>query len=166
LEDLGAVVWELEPGTLRLSFVSRTVEDILGYSPREWTDGESLWEKVHLDDRARVLGLLRSVDQHPGTHLLEYRMTAANGRIVWLQNVLRVRIRPADQVTVRGVMIDASARKQIELALHESERDYRVLMEQAADAVFVTDFHGNYLAANVGACELLGYSRDELQRLR
>jgi two-component system cell cycle sensor histidine kinase/response regulator CckA len=166
LEDLGAVVWELEPGTLRLSFVSRTVEDILGYSPREWTDGESLWEKVHLDDRARVLGLLRSVDQHPGTHLLEYRMTAANGRIVWLQNVLRVRIGPADEVTVRGVMIDASARKQIELALHESERDYRVLMEQAADAVFVTDFHGNYLAANVGACELLGYSRDELQHLR
>jgi PAS domain S-box-containing protein len=166
LEDLGAVVWELEPGTLRFSFVSRTIEDILGYPAREWTDGVTLWEKVHPDDRPRVLALLGSVEQHPGTHLLEYRMTAANGRIVWLQNVLRVRIGPGDQVTVRGVMIDASARKQIELALHESERDYRVLMEQAADAVFITDFEGNYLAANLGACELLGYSREEMQHLR
>jgi PAS domain S-box-containing protein len=46
--------------------------------------------------------------------------------------------------------------------LAESEARYRTLMEQASDAIFVADDHGRLTDVNEHACELLGYSRDEL----
>ena len=46
-----------------------------------------------------------------------------------------------------------------------SESKYRVLMEQAADGIAVYDFDGNILQANDRACEMLGYSPDEMLRL-
>jgi PAS domain S-box-containing protein len=46
--------------------------------------------------------------------------------------------------------------------LAESEARYRTLMEQAYDAIFVADDHGRLTEVNERACELLGYSRDEL----
>lgn len=49
--------------------------------------------------------------------------------------------------------------------LRVSEERYRMLMEDAADAIFIADARGNYLSANARAGELLGYSREELLRL-
>jgi diguanylate cyclase (GGDEF)-like protein/PAS domain S-box-containing protein len=47
-------------------------------------------------------------------------------------------------------------------ALSDSERHYAVLIEQAADAILMTDSSGQVILANSRACELTGYRRDEL----
>ncbi|HLP98090.1 MAG TPA: diguanylate cyclase [Sideroxyarcus sp.] len=58
---------------------------------------------------------------------------------------------------------DITRRKQNELALQLSERNYRALMEQACDAIFVADNKGQrYLDVNEAACRMLGYTREEL----
>ena len=46
--------------------------------------------------------------------------------------------------------------------LAESEARYRSLMEQASDAILVTDIKGRLTDVNEQACELLGYTREEL----
>ncbi len=46
--------------------------------------------------------------------------------------------------------------------LRASERRYRLLLEQASDAIFVSDPDGRYVEVNDAACALLGYGRDEL----
>lgn len=46
--------------------------------------------------------------------------------------------------------------------LAESEAQYRSLMEQASDAIFVADIRGGLTDVNERACELLGYTREEL----
>ncbi|MBT3604864.1 MAG: PAS domain S-box protein [Candidatus Latescibacteria bacterium] len=51
------------------------------------------------------------------------------------------------------------------MALQESERRFRTLIEQASDALFVHDMEGNFLTVNHQACESLGYSREELMGL-
>jgi diguanylate cyclase (GGDEF)-like protein/PAS domain S-box-containing protein len=61
---------------------------------------------------------------------------------------------------------DISRRRRAEAQLLESERSYRELMEQAADAIFVVDHEGyRFLDVNHAACEMLGYTRDELLRM-
>jgi PAS domain S-box-containing protein len=59
----------------------------------------------------------------------------------------------------RRVTAELEARNR---RLAESEARYRTLMEQASDAIFVADDHGRLTDVNEHACELLGYSRDEL----
>lgn len=59
----------------------------------------------------------------------------------------------------RRVTAELEARNR---RLAESESRYRTLMEQASDAIFVADDHGRLTDVNEQACELLGYTRDEL----
>ena len=47
-------------------------------------------------------------------------------------------------------------------ALAATEARYQTLFDSALDALFVLDMQGYYLDANPAACQLLGYSRDEL----
>jgi PAS domain S-box-containing protein len=47
-------------------------------------------------------------------------------------------------------------------ALRESERSVRALMEQASDAIVISDAEFSILDANVRACDWFGYAREEL----
>lgn len=58
-------------------------------------------------------------------------------------------------------------RKRIEGALRESEKNYRVLFELEADAIFIIQNQdGAILEVNDLACNMYGYSREELLRLK
>ena len=60
---------------------------------------------------------------------------------------------------------EAEARRryrEVEEALRRSERRFRDLVEQAANAIFVLDPEGRIVDANRHACESLGYAREEL----
>ncbi len=48
-----------------------------------------------------------------------------------------------------------------ERALEQSERHFQTLFNSSSDDIFVIDFNGNYIEVNQGACDNLGYSREE-----
>jgi two-component system, cell cycle sensor histidine kinase and response regulator CckA len=61
--------------------------------------------------------------------------------------------------------LDITARKQTEKALADRERYFRALFENAGDAIFIENHQDRIIDANRRACELLGYSREELLQL-
>jgi two-component system sensor histidine kinase/response regulator len=56
----------------------------------------------------------------------------------------------------------AIARIKAEEAKRDSERQFRSLIDQAVDAIFVHDFDGRFLDVNRTACDALEYTREEL----
>ena len=64
-----------------------------------------------------------------------------------------------------GIRTDITELKRIEEALRDSERRFRTLVEQAADAFFVHDLDGRFVDVNQEACDTLGYTREELLEL-
>ncbi|MGC9365379.1 MAG: PAS domain-containing hybrid sensor histidine kinase/response regulator [Fidelibacterota bacterium] len=60
------------------------------------------------------------------------------------------------------VFRDQTEERQAQKALQESEERYRMMLEQAADAVFLHDETGRILDVNQKACQNLGYTREEL----
>jgi hypothetical protein len=89
LDRLTAVVWEADPATLRLTFVSRHAEDLLGYPLGRWLDEPDFAAQViHPDDRATVRGRLAAL--MPGDHVLEYRVIRADGAILDMRDLVHV----------------------------------------------------------------------------
>ncbi len=50
--------------------------------------------------------------------------------------------------------------------LAQSEARYRMLVEQAADGIFLADTEGRYLDVNESGCGMLGFSREEILKKR
>jgi PAS domain S-box-containing protein len=58
--------------------------------------------------------------------------------------------------------VDVTEREASRKVLRERDVEYRILMEQAADAIGLIDDNGRLLAVNSKVCELAGYTREEL----
>jgi PAS domain S-box-containing protein len=71
------------------------------------------------------------------------------------------------RVAERTLRLQAALTKleERERGLRESERRFRQLFENSADALFVHDEHGRFVDCNAEACRALGYTREELLQL-
>jgi PAS domain S-box-containing protein len=66
---------------------------------------------------------------------------------------------------VVGTLQDVTDRKAIQVALRRSEERFRMLLDHAADAIFLLtggDGHGRVILSNMKACELTGVPPEEL----
>jgi PAS domain S-box-containing protein len=68
-------------------------------------------------------------------------------------------------IGLRWMLRDLSESARTEQALREREYHYRTLFDNAGDAIFIHNLTGRFLDVNRVACEMLGYSHDELVRL-
>lgn len=62
--------------------------------------------------------------------------------------------------------IEITERKQMEKDLKESEQRYHTLFNQAADAIFINDDKGCFLDVNERATELIGYTKEQLLKMK
>jgi PAS domain S-box-containing protein len=131
VEGLDAIVWEADPATLELTFVNHRAESLLGYPVRQWLGEAGFWTRlIHPDDREAALAELRAHAAVGSECRLDYRMVAADGRVVWLTNIVRpVRRDDAVVAQLRGLMIDVTDRKRL-----AEERDRLLAAAQAAQA--------------------------------
>lgn len=61
--------------------------------------------------------------------------------------------------------VDITESKRYAEALQQSEEKYRLIIEQAIDAISLYDANGRILDVNTGAVNLLGYSKEELMHM-
>jgi PAS domain S-box-containing protein len=74
------------------------------------------------------------------------------------------RVGRAEERRVAILFNNITDRRLAEEALRQSERKYRLLLEQASDGIHTYDPRGNIIETNSKLCEMLGYTRDELLR--
>ena len=70
--------------------------------------------------------------------------------------------KPFQYVAIRT---DTTAQKQADVAMYESEKRFRAMVENAGDAIYIHDRYGKIFDINQIACDQLGYTRDELLAL-
>jgi PAS domain S-box-containing protein len=172
VQDVDAIVWEMDPQTFQFTFVSQQAERILGYPVERWLSELGFWaNRIIPEDRERVLSITRDATAKGDDFEVEYRVRAADGRIVWLRDLLRVVRDPKGQIVqLRGVMVDITKPKLTEAALRESQERLRLFVEHAPAAIAMVDRDMKYLAASrrwlvdyrLGEKEIIGRSHYEL----
>ena len=72
----------------------------------------------------------------------------------------------ANAMYVTRLETEKHEHQRAEIALRDSERRFRKVVENAADAIFIHDAQGHILDVNQQACQSLGYNREELLRFK
>ncbi|MGH7819082.1 MAG: PAS domain S-box protein, partial [Candidatus Binatia bacterium] len=159
-----AIVWRADAATLRFRFVSQEAEKILGYPAERWIAVPDFWsEHIHPEDRAWVIDFCRKATREKKPHEFEYRMIAADGRVVWLEDVVQVIVEGGEARELVGVMIDVTERKRSEERLRQGEARIKTVVEASLDPITVNAYReGSYLDVNQAFVELSGYRREEV----
>ena len=167
LDAAPGIIWSADRTRQHYSFVSRQAEVLLGFPRRRWLRERGFWRgRLHPLDRALVLRAGRMAIREQKGVQLEYRMIAADGRVIWFRDTIEVQVAPGRPIELVGVMGEITREKLAVLAMVRSEQQYRLLFEDNPHPMWVVDARSHsFLTVNQAAVDHYGYSREEFLSL-
>lgn len=161
--SIDGIVWEIDVPTFQFTFVSRQAEHLLGYPLEQWLEPGFWVHHLHPDDREWAAEFCLQATSAGRNHDFEYRMIAADGRTVWLRDIVSVIVEGGEATTLRGVMIDITDRKRTERELQRSNDLLRAIIDAAPTAIIGLDLDGNVQTVwNAAAEQMLGWRAVEV----
>ncbi|MDI1481338.1 ATP-binding protein [Polyangium sp. y55x31] len=148
IDNIDGIVWEVDADTFRFSYVSAHAEQILGYPAARWIEDPTFWmDHIHPDDLHWCMALCKDATARGVPHRFEYRMIAADGRVVWLRDYVRVVLEDGRPARLRGVMVDITEVKHVQAELEKTISLLRTTLESTADGILVTASDGSTINA-------------------
>ena len=148
VESVQAIVWRRDPDTLQFTFVNREAETVLGYPVAQWLIEPGFWQAhLHAEDRKQALVLGKKTAEETQRFEMDYRMLAADGRVVWFRDIVTAFVAEGQPKELVGVMIDVTARKQAEEALKQYAKRLEIL--QDVDRAILTAHSPEEIAGSV-----------------
>ncbi len=123
VEQLPLATYVNETGMpIRTRYMSPKIEVMLGYPVENWLSDGFYESVIHPHDKTRVVQEVERTHRTGEAFKLEYRMFAADGRIVWVQDeTLAVRDEEYRPLFLQGFLLDVTERRSSEEALRRSE---------------------------------------------
>lgn len=144
-------------------YTSPHIERMLGYTPEEWITGKLWKERLHPEDRERVLAADERFEAGSDEHFSEeYRLIAKDGSVVWVhEQAVVLRDGAGEPLFWQGVIYDVTERKEADEAIRKNEERLRGLADAAFEGILITD-RGEILEANLALTDMFGYASAEL----
>lgn len=133
---------------------NKGAEKIYGYSESEIVgqSSDKLIPSDKSDEYRKLIAKLKSGEKIEG---LETRRVSKFGTVIDV-------IYSAIPINEGGLVIGLAVFHRDITLLKKTERDFFDLCEQASDGIFIANLDGQYTYVNTAACNMLGYSREEL----
>lgn len=147
LGAIDGIVWEAEL-PMRFTFVSERCEQVLGYPSQQWIGDAGFWERhIYHEDRDRVVRERHQAVQQGKAHSLEYRMVAADDRIVWVKDSAVVLKTEAARRKIVGIITDVTDLQVAKMQLGDMANNLEQTVQDRTDR----------LQQNIKAVEALCY---------
>ena len=140
VDTVDAIVVEADADTFQVLFVNHRAEAILGHPRQAWYADRDFWANhVHPDDREAAVAFCRAAIAQGRDHAMEYRMVAADGRVLWVHDVVRVLDgESGGRRRLRSLIVDITGRRSAEAVL-AGEREILGLIATGAPTPRVLD---------------------------
>ena len=117
VNSVDSIVWEADPETFQFTFVSPQAERLLGYPLTEWLEPNFWLDHILPEDLDAVCDYCQRSIERGQDHRFEYRMLTADGRIIWIQDIVKLVFEGPRLVKLVGLLLDISDRKRAEQEL-------------------------------------------------
>ncbi|MGQ7868982.1 PAS domain S-box protein [Sunxiuqinia sp. sy24] len=153
--------WELHLNDMSI-LASRGARKIYGVN-RDQFNYEVIKEFPLPDYRPKLDKALKNLLHQSKPYEVEFKIKAADtGQIKDIHSTATF---DKENGIIFGIIQDITDRKKQEEAIKKSEANYRHLLEMAPDAFFQGNSKGDFIIVNDKACELTGFSKDELLQM-
>lgn len=132
------IVWEADAKTFEFSFVSKKAETLLGYPVEDWKAANFWIDHLHPEDREWAPQYCISCTGRLEPHRFDYRFIAADGRTVWLEDIVTVVSSNGEPKLLRGLMVDITIRKEAESRVRNLTR--RLTLATRSAHIGIWDF--------------------------
>jgi PAS domain S-box-containing protein len=156
-------------GLGRYQYVSDAARVMLGVEPPNETDYQPYTEErlpyrmVHPQDKKKYLDSLRTAARTVQPWFCEYRLVLADRRILWMETRATAQRQIDGSLLWHGFATDITERKQIELALRDSQERFELASEAAGIGLMRLDVATGLLHLDQRACVNHGLTRSEVQ---
>jgi PAS domain S-box-containing protein len=140
LEGVKTVFWRADAKSFVITYVNKEIENLLGYPSENWVKDPLFWNNhIHISDRDWAINYCKTETNSGRDHEFDYRMIAADGRIVWVKELVKLIIENGKPVEMIGVMIDITREKSI----IEELANNKILLEEAQNLASIGSFEWN-----------------------
>ncbi|MEC5398685.1 sensor domain-containing diguanylate cyclase [Uliginosibacterium sp. H1] len=123
LESTKAIPWKIDWATMQFAYIGPQIEPLLGWTAESWVSAQDWAARIHEEDRERVVNFCIGQSKQGVDHEADYRALTADGRYVWIRDVVHVlRNEAGETEALVGFMFDISERKKTEEALVALQR--------------------------------------------
>jgi len=166
INSVDSIVWEANPATFQFIFVSEQAGRLLGYPVEQWLNEPAFWkDHLHPDDREQAVSYCMTSTAEGRSHEFEYRMLAADGRFVWLRDIVSVISTNNQVVKLYGLLIDITENKKAEEARLETQQRYEGLLNNLNVGVYRRMADGRLVEVNSAAVAMFeAGSKEELAK--
>lgn len=161
VQSVDGIVWEADANTFQMQFVSRQAERLTGFPVSEWLMPGFWANHVHPDDRGWAVSHCQTATERGLAHDFEYRFIAADGRVLWLRDLVSVISENGRPVLLRGLIFDISRQKRLEAEMRQAIREQDTIFQNALVGI-VHLRHRRIVACNRRFEELFGYEPREM----
>jgi PAS domain S-box-containing protein len=154
------IVWEAEAKTLQITFVSAKAERLLGYRLADWYERPRFWiDRVHAEDRERVLALLSDAVEHDKDIGFEHRFVTSDGGVISVHTGARLaQTGPGAGVMIHALSVDVTDIKAAEARAAAAARQLDTILRGVSEGITAQGSDGRLLYANDAAARLTGFS--------
>ena len=134
------IIFEMGAESFQFTFVSQRAVSLLGYPLEQWyTEPTFFRDKIHPDDRERVLKLFNSAMEEGTDQRCDHRAIAADGRIVWFHTGIRPVREEGGTPMFRCLSVDMTAQREAAEEIRRVHERYQMLVNSIEGIVWEAD---------------------------
>lgn len=132
-------------------------EHVLGVDETAEVTGQQVLGKIHPEDRERVKKVLAELTPQQPELQISYRMIHPQRGTIWVERTSRAFFDNAGKLAkVTGMIMDVTERKQVEVALRESEERLRLAVEAGRMYAYEWDVESDVIVRSGRFANILG----------
>ncbi len=154
VETTQVVPWTSDPEQQRFTYIGPQIERIAGYLAQAWCTPGFWLSKLDPGARDSILELRQAGLARGEDHELEYRFLAADGRWLWLRELVGVVTGADGRRTLQGFLLDITLAKSAEGELKLAAQ----VFQSSGEAIVITDVRPRSLTVNPAFSHITGYA--------